>query len=556
MKNIWKLLGIITLSVVLAFSMTACGGDDDPDPGTGNNPSNPTAATFTLTQNGKADTATTIITINFNKDVSGLAIGDITVTGKASKGATVTVNPGDASKWNLAVGSITEVGTATVAISKSGITTVAATVRVYDGILIVVSPLAINEGSLTINNPAEGASIGKTLAPDDFTAAYYIENALSGNDWITEVEFPFAETVDASEYDYFLFDMAADTVTILDGLAGIYSRFKYHRTEPTDGWPAFTLENNSLLRSTIDSLQKANYNGEFFTVKIPISAKVSVHFHDNNKADYDEVMAGGFDQFMPRFIATSAFKTPEKIQFEGKIYFKNFRLEQETDDIEESEKDSTVVSVPTNVPINNSDGVKFDGNAPTKNSEAGMKKVDGEPVYFARYPYSAGWSTELEFGIGLIKQGGTPFDATSMTYFSFDVSADSWEMLNGLGELYLRFKKDGREEGDEWDTVQYNGSTPLRAAIDALNFDPGEDTDIPWITIKVAIDSGTTAHENPQNRDSALGRIFLFMPRFIATQDFRALDPAVMGRIYFKNFTFGDGGGDKDLAYWTDLLDD
>ncbi len=112
MKNVFKLIGIIALVAVIGFSMITCGDEDDPppgggdpggsnpgsgdpgggDPGGGNpggNPvdSNPIAVSWTnLTANGTTNTIdTTSLTLTFDKDPVGLAIGNVTVTG-ATKG--------------------------------------------------------------------------------------------------------------------------------------------------------------------------------------------------------------------------------------------------------------------------------------------------------------------------------------------------------------------------------------------------------------------------------------------------------------------------------------
>jgi hypothetical protein len=114
MKNLVKLLGIITVVMIIGFSLVSCGGG-------GGDPSNPSdiAVTFnSVTANGSATQTTTQLTLNFSQAIPGLSADGITLSGVSSvvKGTLSGSGP----SYTLPISGFSSGGTLNVSVVKSG----------------------------------------------------------------------------------------------------------------------------------------------------------------------------------------------------------------------------------------------------------------------------------------------------------------------------------------------------------------------------------------------------------------------------------------------------
>ena len=89
----------------------------------------PSDITYTATQDGGTDGATTGIKFTFSASVNGLTVTEITVTGAASKGSAILTGSGIS--WTLAPITVNSAGMATVSINRTGIETAHKSVLVY-----------------------------------------------------------------------------------------------------------------------------------------------------------------------------------------------------------------------------------------------------------------------------------------------------------------------------------------------------------------------------------------------------------------------------------------
>ena len=140
----------------------------------------PTARTFdSLTANGASgETSTTLLTLTFDTAVTGLAAGDITVTG-ATKGALTFISGGT---YTLAISAITVANgeTITVAVAKSGFSFTPSSRNV----VVNVAPVQVPAQAITgIIAPVQGVqSVTSVNAGTGFTATLVWEEK-SGATW-------------------------------------------------------------------------------------------------------------------------------------------------------------------------------------------------------------------------------------------------------------------------------------------------------------------------------------------------------------------------------------
>jgi hypothetical protein len=125
MKKRNVLLGV--LAILLVFGMVvSC--DDGLGDGTTPGGSNDVTSVLTLGQNGSATQTTTQITLTFVPNISGLATGDIEISGVAgvTKGALSGTGP-----YTLAISGVTAGGTLSVAVNKTGYRVTTKSIAIY-----------------------------------------------------------------------------------------------------------------------------------------------------------------------------------------------------------------------------------------------------------------------------------------------------------------------------------------------------------------------------------------------------------------------------------------
>jgi hypothetical protein len=173
---------------------------------------------------------------------------------------------------------------------------------------------------------------GKVMGPGD-VPAYAFFNPLGGDDYATNLEFPFdgvGEKLDMTSADYFCFDMTADYYDDLNMFVGLYPKFR----SKSLGWGFVQFVENDQYRALIDALDPEDYDpSAWLTIKVPISAEVTRHPHDPGSLD-DPKYTTILEQvvmFMPRLMIAEADRDGDS-QPQGVIYFKNFRLEDKNGD--------------------------------------------------------------------------------------------------------------------------------------------------------------------------------------------------------------------------------
>jgi hypothetical protein len=206
----------------------------------------------------------------------------------------------------------------------------------------------------------------------------------------------------------------------------------------------------------------------------------------------------------------------------AKLYFRNFRVEQDNElgDPVGNVGDNDLV-VANGLPIDDNQFKVVE--QPLSKWGKGLAP-DNAPAYFIFDALSQGGSFEIEFML-------TPqnIDFSKHEYLVFDITADTFNLLNALEGFYPRLKRSG-----DWQHVQFYANNVLRGAIDTIG-GAGNFTS-QWLTIKIPIaqSSGMNIHDAGHNYAGVIDKVAQIMPRFILSQGFR--DNPTKDKLYFRNF--------------------
>jgi hypothetical protein len=132
-------------------------------------PPSSTAVAFSgLTADGSATATTTKLTLTFDTAITGLAVGDITITA-GSTGTTKGTLSGTGPVYELTVTGITAGGEITVAVAKDGYTITPASKTVTVNHYTPPSSTAVAFSGLTADGSATATTTKLTLAFDKVT---------------------------------------------------------------------------------------------------------------------------------------------------------------------------------------------------------------------------------------------------------------------------------------------------------------------------------------------------------------------------------------------------
>ena len=141
--------------------------------------------------------------------------------------------------------------------------------------------------------------------------AYFVSNGRT-SDRRYEFQFVLNEFIDATPYNYLVFEMMGDSYNIINDMNEHYPRFRRDSIY-------VQFQGSFLLRGLIDN-ELDGAARKWLTVAIPI-APFNVHA---NRANHQNIMSN-VNIFLLRFILESRDNLP------GRIYFRNLRLQQTLD---------------------------------------------------------------------------------------------------------------------------------------------------------------------------------------------------------------------------------
>jgi len=339
-------------------------------------------------------------------------------------------------------------------------------------------------------------------APNDLRVNFVASWSDSGN------------LINVSAYDYLLFDITADTFEHLDWIAGVYTRLRR-----PGNWLEANLENNGLMRAAIDSVRD-NFDGQWVTVKIPVSERAGRNPHDGNLGNPAAINETGFFQFMFPF----RDDYDESDRSKG-IYFQNLRLE----------KDDSLGGGNGGGPTPlNIIGFEHEGGG------HGATTADGE--FFGR---DKAWSVtnrapqdvELNFVLSWGDRNQM-VDMTAYDYLLFDITADSFKHLDWIAGVYTRLRRpgDGWDDGDAWIRTAFENNPIMRSAIDSVR--PGAPFTNQWVTVKIPISekAGWNLHDGGGNQLALknVGFVQLMFP--FRGGDYDDANKDSTEKLYFSNF--------------------
>jgi hypothetical protein len=524
MKNIWKLLGIITLSVVLAFSMTACGGDDDPGTQTGN----PTTITFGLTAVGSP--TTTSVTITF----TGGTVSDLAVDQVVVSAGTTSATKGSLTKTSDTVYSIgvTPAGTGNIKIkiNKSGVETTERTVNVTKegdsgggdpdpalGVAHKLWPSDIKQYALWDDDrPGSGVWEEKGLAVETYKGVKAFSfPANEENTNIMELLFELDEPFDATGFAYFTFDFAADDSATLNNLQNFFLRVRKGGDHGEFGYDW------NLRPYYIDPNRNAGYTGEWIKMYVPISLDAIMYEgREGFEASPGATIMSGITSFTPRFAQNLVASEP------AKYYLRNFAFENPP-----AELDLTVFI----------DGDQFK----VANKPASVSGKEGDMFWFdSDGSFNAGGGTpEVEFAL---RPGNGNVNVSPYDYFIFDISFDSLELVDEFEAFDLWFR--GTWSGGDWGFVEFDILALITDALDGEDSISSDD----WFTITVPISEAaemTQTGGDPDLEPLTKLRQIQFRPKGSANlgpivddngtpeddTDDTITPPTVTGKVYIQN---------------------
>jgi hypothetical protein len=488
MKN-WKVFGIIALAVIITFAFIAC--DDN---GGGSKKETKVAMP---TPNRTAGTHPYGTEVTLATTTSGAEIWyTIDGTTPAKDGTTSTKYTAPIKLGNFTLKAIG----VKAGLDDSDILEVIYTVTYTVQSVIPITGFKGVEGT---------TSYGTAIAPNG-DAGYYFNDRAPAD---AMVEFQLGQSFDRTEWDFLLFDIAADTFNNFDWLAGIYTRLRYSVTE---NWEGLRLENNSIMRTAIDSIRGVvPFESQWVTVKIPISQRAGWGLHDGGGnlsttlVDNIQIMfpfrGGDYDD---------ANKDPS-----AKLYFRNFRLEEREGGDEGPKGDQGNPDNLTVESVLEIKGFKTENNTGTFGI---IRAPNNDPACFVsdRAPQD----TVVEFRL-------EAFDRTKWDYLLFDMTADTFEKFDWVAGIYprLRYSVDSN-----WQGIRFENNPIMRAAIDSIREETFESQ---WVTIKIPISqrAGWNLHDGGGNLSTTLvDDIQIMFPFRGGDYDEAKKDPSA--KLYFRNF--------------------
>jgi hypothetical protein len=139
--------------------------------------------------------------------------------------------------------------------------------------------------------------------------AFFVSNAKVPNDIRYEIQFVLEESIDATAYQYLVFEMMGDTWEIMNDINEFYPRFRV-------GDVYVQFQGSFLFRGVIDRVLDGA-SRTWVTIAIPI-APFNIHA---NRQNFNTIMSDT-NIFLLRFIANRA-------PIRGKLYFRNLRLQMD-----------------------------------------------------------------------------------------------------------------------------------------------------------------------------------------------------------------------------------
>ena len=347
-------------------------------------------------------------------------------------------------------------------------------------------------------------------------AAYFVENAkviqgpgAEGGRY--ELAFLLDKAIDLSGYEYLEYDIMGDTIEILRDIVGHYPRFYNSTGDDANFWQ---YEANSQYRFHVDPTTATGLT--WFRVRVPISSGTATHAGDYN-------FMSNVDTIRLRYIASGT-------EMEGRIYFRNIAIIGDGGDGPGTDPDPGL-EVEYNLGGARISEFKIEGDP--ANLTVGTEEKDGHNGFFVSNSQAANDAMyEIQFAM---EQN---FNASGADYFVFDIAAN-YDMLDGLSNLYLRFKS--KVSDTEWrsDVAVHFG---IRGSlIDGIR--GNADIRNTWNTVKVPISERAGWNLNqgseltPEQRAEVLSNITIFMPRLqFRNNDYDYILQPHEDRIYFKNF--------------------
>lgn len=161
---------------------------------------------------------------------------------------------------------------------------------------VLEAPRAARFG--TVQNPPGGGG-----------PAFFIQNARTG-DRRYEIQFVLNELIDATQYNFLVFEMMGSSFNIINDMNEHYPRFRRNGVY-------VQFQGSFLMRRAVDYDLDGRAN-HWITISIPIMPW-NIHA---GRANFQDVMSS-VDIFLLRFILESRNQIP------GRIYFRNIRLQTE-----------------------------------------------------------------------------------------------------------------------------------------------------------------------------------------------------------------------------------
>ncbi|GHT73763.1 hypothetical protein FACS1894124_2630 [Spirochaetia bacterium] len=205
-------IGGITASGTVTVSVTRTGYDISGNPKTASvfqyvDPGATAAAFTNLTADGSATTATTKLTLTFDKDITDLAVNDITLNAGSTGAAKGALTRTAAGVYQLAISGITASGSVTVAVAKSGYAIIPPSLNVTvmpspKGDVNITLDIVDQGGSLTLSGAAPftvyrtgtGGSANVSVTAAGYTYTWYVDSKSKGT--------ASSITINAGDYDY------------------------------------------------------------------------------------------------------------------------------------------------------------------------------------------------------------------------------------------------------------------------------------------------------------------------------------------------------------------
>ena len=492
------------------------------------------AATFSaVSANGSGEipsVTTTELTLTFlSPGITNLTKNDV-IVGAAADGIVKGDPTGGPLVYTLPISGFTSGGIKGIEVVKRGynITHAVSTIRIHHesddpytgpshgtceacGVFPCECPaiLVKNTTFAGVNEMFDGnATFGTGNAPDnDSTEAYYItRGGESGN---AVIEFTMAEDFNASLYDYMILEISADTWDIYNSYAGWYPRLGSKDINVNDDGARFNVNRGGIT----DGGQAGEYGSrKWGTIRIPISARAGWNPHDGNIGNADALLAVGKLQIELAFRGDVPVNAGDKYYFKKTISFTAIHDPENNLGQDANGQDMAIVDY---------------GTEGGRGNPILQRAPDGQGAF------SVHGNNDLTLQLKLSNDGGSDpqYDLTSLDYFEFDITADTWAILNTIS-LRTGFRIGIFAAGNvaDWTESWYdNNFNDIKGAAvyeDQL-----------WFTVRVPLSLEAGGKGFDDDSDQGVKRMKHIKQIRIQVQNAPA---NFQDKLYFRNLKFGN----------------